>query len=143
MEKKGETCNNLVYHPSLNLGRTIVTKAETCLWLRDVNSKEIIHPLLHEHPERGGDEANDKTSEPEDIHANVLGRSLERRGRGRGVGSDHPTICEVVASGLIRDALQGVVHHVHWRGLETRIDSDQERGENRGEETSLGTYTIS
>ena len=142
MEKKGETCNNLVYHPSLNLGRTIVTKAETCLWLRDVNSKEIIHPLLHEHPERGGDKTDDKTCKPEDIHANVLGSSLEGRGRGGGIGCDHPTISEVIAGGLVRDALERVVHHVHWGRLETRIGCNQERGKNRGEETSLESYTI-
>ena len=111
--------------------------------LRDVDSEEIIHPLLDEHPERGGHETNDEAREPEDVDTNVLGGSLEGRGRGGGVGSDHSTVGEVVARGLVRDALESVVHHVHRRGLETRIDRDQERSENRGEETSLGTYTIS
>ena len=103
-----------------------MAKTKTCLWLGDVDSEKVVHPLLDEHPERGGHEANDKTSEPEDVHANILGRSLKGRERGGGVGSDHPTICEVVARGLIRDTLESVVHHIHWGGLETGIDRDQE-----------------
>ena len=143
MEEERKARNDFVHQPSLDLGRTMVANAETCLWLRDVNSEKVIHPLLDEHSERGGDETDDEASEPEDIDTDVLGGSPERRGRGGGVGSDHLTVCEVVARGLIRDALESVVHDVHWRGLETGIDSDQERGENRGEETGLCTYTIS
>ena len=143
MEKEGETCNDLVHQPSFDLGRTMVANAETSLRLRDVDSEKVVHPLLNEHPERGGDKADDEACKPKDINTNILGRSLEGRGRGGGVGSDHPTVSEVVTRGLIRDTPESVIHHVHRRGLETRVDSDQERGENRGEETGLCTYTIS
>ena len=105
--------------------------------LRDVDSEEVVHPLFDEHPGRGGHEADDETRKPEDIDTDVLGGSLEGRGRGGGVGSDHSTVSEVVTCGLVRDTLEGVVHHVHRRGLKARVDRDQKRSENRREETGL------
>ena len=126
MEEERKARDDFVHQPSLNLGRAMVTNAETCLRLRDVDSEKVVHPLFDKHPERGGHEADDEAREPEDVDANVLGGSLEGRGRGGGVGSDHPTVGKVVARGLIRDALESVVHDVHRRGWETRVDSDQE-----------------
>ena len=57
------------------------------------------------------------------------------------MGSDEPAVGEVVTGGLVRNAFEGIVHHVHWGGLEVGVDCDQEGCKHRREKTGLDTYT--
>ena len=96
--------------------------------------------MFDQHSKGCGNKADDQTREPQNVHPDVFVGDLERgRGGGRDIGSDERAVGEVdpVAGRLCGDTFDCIDYPIGGLLLKVGIDSYEECGKDRGEETCL------